>query len=817
MKHFSAGAAGGAVTFADGRLFLGGEPAFLLSGELHYFRQPRENWQQLIDEVKAMGLNCVASYVPWLLHEEKEGAYDFSGNLDLGAFIDLCGENGLYVFIRPGPFIMAEMKNEGLPYWIAKKHPDALPVGFGGERPASTTLDYLHPGYLADCKKWYSRVMQEIAPRLYPKGGPIIGVQLDNEVGMLSWVTNTPLLNENTLRRFGTWLKEQYPPKALAGRYPFSPDDEEKLIQGCRFPKEHYSPAFHRDFGRFMRGYYAEYLRILRGYAEEAGIRDVPFFVNVHGTGDARLFDYPLGLSQLYEGFTDGGMISGGDLYLGEPREGNYQDLYLGGVLTACMNQNGSPLTTIEFECSDAPYCSLNDMRFHPAAIPHNTLMMVMQGARMANYYVFSGGENTLLHCPPGDGDDRMAFTGQNHGYNAPVGPDGSHNDAFPLIARMAKALEGAGDFLADAVPVTDPVTLGFVPDLFLTELCCPESEAEKAIQRNLKRWRCAGAPADSLARALLDNQILFSAADIQNGPIPADKTLIFFSPRYLAEEIQQKLVDFVSGGGTLLLYGELPEYDLIGEPCTILLDALSLSAPQYRQNAQPRSFLTISACGALAGAAADNRANFAQCFSQMPGGILSPYGTNLCCGFIRELGKGRIAAITCDYPNDPNFYQALFAKLGLKGSLRTPHPRRGVFASRLRGKDGGELLCLLNLDYTEKTLPVTVDGQTLFDSLTLGAKAGLLLPLNFSAAGAVICYADAELIASTADSLTLRTTQGGRGKLLLKNRRPENRRSENRRSENRRPLPADHVSVTAVQGGFLVEISGDEVTICLS
>ncbi len=801
MKHFSSSAAGSAVTFADGCLFLNGEPAFLLSGELHYFRQSRENWQHLIDEAKAMGLNCVASYVPWLLHEEKEGEYDFSGNLDLGAFIDLCGQNGLYVFIRPGPFIMAEMKNEGLPYWIAEKHPDALPVGFGGARPATSTLDYLHPGYLADCKKWYNRVMREIAPRLYPNGGPIIGVQLDNEVGMLSWVTNTPLLNENALLRFGTWLKEQYPQETLAARYPFSPDDKEALVKGCRFPEDPYSPAFHRDFGRFMRGYYAEYLRILRGYAEEEGIQDVPFFVNVHGTGDTRLFDYPLGLSQLYEGWNGGDMISGGDLYLGEPREGTYQDLYLGNALTACMNKNGSPLTTIEFECSDGPYCSLNDMRFHPAAIPHNTLMTVMQGAKMANYYVFSGGENTLLRRPPHDGDDRMAFTGQCHGYNAPVGPDGSHNDAFPLIARMAKVLDGAGDFLADAFPAADPVALGFVPDLFLTELCCPSSGAEKAIQQNLKRWRCAGLPADSLARALLDNQVIFTAADIQNGPIPADKVLVFFSPRYLPGAIQQKLVDFVKQGGTLLLYGELPEYDLEGNPCAILLDALSLPKPQYRQNAQPRSFLTVSVCGALAGSAADNRANFAQCFPQMPEGILSPYGTELCCGFIRPLGQGKVAAVTCDYPNDPAFYRQLFKELGLKGALQTPHPRRGIFASRLQGKKGGELLCLLNLDYTDKTLPVILNGQKLFDSLTLEAKAGVLLPLNFPVAGAVICLSDAELVASTADSLTLRTTQQGRGRLVI---------------AGREPLPAENVKVTAAKEGFLTEISGGEVTIHL-
>jgi len=111
------------VTFKEKQIFIDGKPVFLLSGELHYFRQPRENWQHLLDEAKAMGLNCISSYVPWILHEETEGNYCFEDRLDLGAFIDLCNENGLYFFVRPGPFIMAEMKNEGIPYWVAKNIP----------------------------------------------------------------------------------------------------------------------------------------------------------------------------------------------------------------------------------------------------------------------------------------------------------------------------------------------------------------------------------------------------------------------------------------------------------------------------------------------------------------------------------------------------------------------------------------------------------------------------------------------------------------------------------------------------------------------
>ena len=97
------------VYFQEKKIYIDGKTVFLLSGEVHYFRLARENWQSILDEAKEEGLNCISSYVPWILHEEKEGEYDFEDNLDLGAFIDLCETNGLLFFVRPGPFIMSEM------------------------------------------------------------------------------------------------------------------------------------------------------------------------------------------------------------------------------------------------------------------------------------------------------------------------------------------------------------------------------------------------------------------------------------------------------------------------------------------------------------------------------------------------------------------------------------------------------------------------------------------------------------------------------------------------------------------------------------
>src|SRR5262249_23092862 len=233
--------------------------------------------------------NVVASYVPWLMHEPVERQIDLIGrtqpNLDLGGFIDLCANNGLYFFARPGPFIMAEMKNEGLPYWLYTKHPEIIPVSWDGKLVPTRTVDYLAPAFLREARRWYQAVMGEvIAPRLYPNGGNVVAVQLDNEIGMLSWVTNAPDLTDLVLADFTAWLENRYDQATLKARYPFVLDNPAIRAEAIRSPKEDYAAVLLRDLGHFMRDRYALYIDILRGYAEECGVVGVPFVINIHGT-----------------------------------------------------------------------------------------------------------------------------------------------------------------------------------------------------------------------------------------------------------------------------------------------------------------------------------------------------------------------------------------------------------------------------------------------------------------------------------------------------------------------------------------------------
>src|SRR5271157_1538993 len=100
------------------RLVLDGKPFQIRSGEMHYPRVPREYWRDRMQKMRALGLNTLTTYVFWNLHEPRQGVFDFSGNLDLGAYLKTAQEEGLFVLLRPGPYVCSEWDLGGLPSWL---------------------------------------------------------------------------------------------------------------------------------------------------------------------------------------------------------------------------------------------------------------------------------------------------------------------------------------------------------------------------------------------------------------------------------------------------------------------------------------------------------------------------------------------------------------------------------------------------------------------------------------------------------------------------------------------------------------------------
>jgi beta-galactosidase len=148
---------------------LDGHPFQILSGEMHYARVPRPYWRRRMRLMKAMGLNTLTTYVFWNLHEPKPGQFDFSGNLDIAAFIRTAQQEGLWVILRPGPYICSEWEFGGFPAWLLAKHPMKV-------RSAD-------PRFLEAAARYMQRVGRELAPLQITHGGPIIMVQVENEYG----------------------------------------------------------------------------------------------------------------------------------------------------------------------------------------------------------------------------------------------------------------------------------------------------------------------------------------------------------------------------------------------------------------------------------------------------------------------------------------------------------------------------------------------------------------------------------------------------------------------------------------------------------
>lgn len=750
----------GRVGLRSGRIEIDREPALLLSGEIQYFRLQPSVWADRLAMAKDAGLDTVASYIPWLWHELPGGEIDLTGatdpRRDLPAFIDLCASLGLRFIARPGPFVMAELKNEGIPYRICRDHPDAQPLGWDGRAASTDDLDYLHPGYTSAAERWLRAVYAILAPRQAPDG-PVVGVQLDNEVGMLAWVSNTPHLNDHGAAGLWDWLTAQHsagPAAELLGLTPADHEqtdhdhdehDQQQLAAAMRAGGDpNRTLEFHHNLGLWARDRFANYLHELAELARDHGVT-VPLLINVHGTGGGRGSSFPIGVSQLAEAYRgSAGMIAGSDYYFGELTVRNIADLYLCNAILACVNGPDQPSASLEFEAGTGDYGDDLGSLSAPESGVHKTLITLGQGNRLLNYYLLAGGHNPIMEGQPDDGISRIGFTGERHGFASPIDPEGRPTPGFAAITEMIKEIRPVEPVLATGSQLTDDLGYGFVADHYLTEYAHPAAEARLTQVAELERYRGFGFT-DALGRALVLGGYHFGALDLQAladpdsawaagaAPPAVPRTIVLSTGRTLAPRIQQWLVDHVTGGGRLLLTGLLPDQDHHGVPCPILADAFGLSSAGVRIDRRDSIgpyWPTVTGTQAYA-LSADLRVGSAQLLKPATNCevLLRELGSGAACAVQVRAGAGTMIFLGCALPAAHlGAWQALLTRLGVERRVRSDADHVGLVTVPVTSPHGN-LLIVVNLAPYAISARISIDRRPVADSLTLPARGHALLP----------------------------------------------------------------------------------------
>lgn len=560
---------------------VGGKPVYLNSGEFHYFRVPRNDWRRRMRLFKAAGGNCLATYVPWLIHEPEEGRFAFGGKgpLDLEGFLRMAAAEGLYVIARPGPYQYSELRYEGLPGWLCDGYPELQAQTLAGKPFRTSSVSYLHPLFLQKVRRWFDEVCPRLARHTVSRGGAVAYVQFDNELaGIHVWFGGLDY-NAETMgfgRADGRW------PRFLQARY----GDLDRLNRAYAAsfasfadvrplaPAATAKPAEirrMRDYYHFYLDTIAEYGCTLAAMMRDSGI-DVPFVHNSANPGMNAWFK-PLA-DRLREPF-----ILGSDHYYNlnqDWAQNNPTPQYAIGVFTSLelLRLMGFPPTVYELpggSGSDWPPIT-------PADARTCYLTNVAFGMKGSNYYIFTGGPNV-----PGTGT-----TTDLYDYQAGIGARGEIRPLYKVqkevglyLRRNAWLMEAERE--ADcrvAVDFEQPVARQYWHAR--GEMPFSPGEAWTFTQRGvLTTALCAG-----LSPAMV-------SLDSDEWLADTATPLIVVASAGMARARQERVVAFLRRGGRALIGPVLPVVDDALEPCTILADYLG--GPVITGNAAQFSRVTVA------------------------------------------------------------------------------------------------------------------------------------------------------------------------------------------------------------------------------
>lgn len=522
------------------------QKTFLLMGELHYFRMPKENWRKALEKLKACGCNAVAYYVPWFVHQPEEDVFDFNGRLhpqnDLHTWIKLTQELELIGFLRPGPYVYAETTDLGIPKWFSRKHPEARVQAWQNgvylEGSRIGCVSHQNPSFLVAVEKWLGAIAKEIAPYMAPDGN-VAMVQLCNEIPCDDNDDRNPINlgigREDGL--FPTYLRQRYGGVETLNSLYRTAFTTLETVEPHQL--EQADAALYADerLAYYYEFYYPLYFRRLKEMLEKQGIHAYfvhnaynPRAVSLHTENRRQNPWLEMGLDCYFSLTGALGVVNG-----------TYFCEY--GAEYARRFLRSTPWVA-EHECgfwNDFP-------KVYGSELYLWNLWTLAAGYRGINMYLFAAGVNR-----PG-----MGFFGTAHDWQAPLTAQGEEEASYGYIRRSLEDAKTHQALFMEENAYDMVLGVKDQPGLIWKKTAKASSEAYFTLRQV------------GFMPRLCD----FLREDLEEFP-----ALMIVSDETLEESVQQKLLCYVQEGGTLIVSGMLPTRTSAGESCACLAEGLGILA----------------------------------------------------------------------------------------------------------------------------------------------------------------------------------------------------------------------------------------------
>jgi len=790
-----------AVVSYDGISFrIGDRRLFLHSGEIHYFRTHPSQWKDSLEKIKKANLNAISLYVPWNWHEIEEGELDFIGRTDpqrnLIGFLDMAQSLGLFIVLRPGPYICSEWLNGGIPSWLLNKHHEILALDYEGNKCNDKgmiypVITYSHPTYLNYVQKWLRSVIGVVRPYLYQKGGGIINIQLDDEQSYWRILEQDPTFadynpviigGDGFPNRFGAWLKDKYVEIDVLNRaFKTNYADFDAIRPPYKPLSSIVALPSYLEWYWFKLSEIDNYIKNLYMMVRNEGVMETISTLCHYLFAPMAWVKFTKFIKENKLDIILTNQYYSAPLFeISDMREDKLGSIAANQeIYRAAIKGAGTPPILMEIQSAMSAHLTGPEME-------ELYRLVIAEGIKGLNYYIFAGGEN-----PP----EFVLSNGRSYDISAPIGYRGEIRPHYQEIQNLGTILKNFESSIIESKPLSD-TCIGFYEPY---EACMNQGnlldlgfrdDYRSFMYEYFNYFICRSRGLDFFT-LLTHSGVNFDMEDIEYTSLVdllKKPSLWVLGMDFMAKKIQEKLAAYVRQGGTLIMFPRTPVLDEYMEPCHILSElygTVPINPQPARKTNQPPWFRSINF--------ADRKGvlmfDYMDVFQLPPNAqvLAVENRTNLPSAFIRTVGKGKAVLIgfKLRYVWDAHQDHKAFIKhiLDACGINRHSYSNTGELVVKESVGGGTGFLTVVNpvnlmntgrITYIDPATMKQVSLPNLEKQLVFNRQGGTIMPLNvvFTKHEFAIVYSTAEILSIEENPshaiILLRNTGIGNGELSI-------------------------------------------------